>query len=250
MPDQSPVKVVKKALDALDCIAEHSVTGQGITLGQIAATLGIQPTTARNILRTMETCGYVARTGNKLYCPGPKCGSLSRGSIASSRLLQAAQVPLSALAHRTGEALVLTTMINGKRLVLLRANGDEPIRVSPELLEQKSVYSMVTTRIMLAFADPDEVDLFVKNTGMPGKAWDNIKTRENLLAVLEDIRAAGFAEHVSKSGVAQVAFPVTCDRKLVAALGMHLPAFRYDDGRRKLLFKDMKNSAAEIANRI
>ena len=170
--EKGSVKSVLKALGALDFVLEQSMTRPGVGLSEIAAALAIRPTTARNILKTMEQAGYIGRAGDRLYVPGPKCHGMSRGARVSARLMKVMPPVLERLAADLGESFVVTTLFNGMRKVLLRQQGSSPIVVETRNAEQDAMaYRLVTTRIMLAFTSENELDLFIGQNGLPGREW-------------------------------------------------------------------------------
>ncbi len=241
----TPVKVIKKAFDALEFIAEKALYGNGASLSEIADYLGIAATTTRNILKTMEFCGYVGRNAERQYCPGEKCFSMMRLDLAAGELQEAARGAMEALAAKTGESLVLTTMLFGKRHVLMRSEGASLIQVRSEWFEQKNVYTTVTMRVMLAFASELELRKAITRYGYPQAHWEGIDDDSSLQRHLDEIRALGYAEEVGQE-CAQIAFPICCGNGLLGALGMYLPAFRYTPERRGELQGMLRESVREI----
>ena len=173
MQKQVSVKSVKKALDALDFVIIESISKEGVSLGEIASHLGIQNTTAHNILKTMEICGYISRAQGRLYSLGAKCCQITRAGSVLKRLMNVAMPLMSELAEKTGESFVLTTLLNGERHVLFRAKGGGAISVESEKADNTNLYSMVTTRVMLAFAADAEVGYFIQKNSMPDKEWNS-----------------------------------------------------------------------------
>ncbi len=225
--DSGTVRSVIKALNALEFVLEESMTRPGVGLSEIAAALEIQPTTARNILKTMEQSGYIGRAEGKLYIPGAKCVGMSRAAMIAGRLTRVMTPHLAGLAREGGESLVLTTLFNGRRKVLLRRQGDSPVVVDVRNAEQeRSDCELVTTRILLAFAAPSELDLYLRRNGFPGAAWSQISDRAGLDRALDELRRAGFAEKI-EGEIYSAAFPLLdASGMMLGALGVFLPLFR------------------------
>jgi len=238
MQKQVAVKSVKKALDALDFVIIESISKEGVSLGEIASRLGIQNTTAHNILKTMETCGYISRAEGRLYSPGAKCRQLTRAGSVLKKLVDDAKPLVLELAEKTGESFVLTTLLNGERHVLFRAKGGGMISVESEKADNPDLYGMVTTRVMLAFAPDKEVDFFILKNGI-----NDIK---NLNDEFLKIRKAGFAEE-KKSELAALSVPVTdADGFLLGALGAYVPAFRFNREKKDFLIDTLKKASRTI----
>ncbi len=234
------VRSVKKALDSLDFVVKANIGGDGATLSEIAAELDEKLPTVRNILKTMEQCGYLARR-EKFYTPGPKCGDLRRG-LLGRKLLAVMEPLLRKAAADTGESFVLTTILDGHREVLLRVQGDSDVVVNLKTADSSQPYGLITNKMMLAFADGEERKRFFEVNGSPGEAWPEW---ENDLAGLRDSgigrnltgTLAGFATAITdRSGV------------LLGAVGAYAPAYRADKAHERLLSETLCSIAEAAKN--
>ncbi len=248
MREKVAVKSVKKALDILDFVIIESTSKEGVSLGEIASRLGIQNTTAHNILKTMEICGYISRAEGRLYSPGAKCRELARAGSAIKKILQLSKPIITELATKTGESFVVTTLLNGERHVLLRAEGGGMISVESEKADMSHLYSMVTTRVMLAFAPENELEFFIQKNGMPGDVWNGIKDISNLKTKLLQIKKIGFAEE-KNSELASLAVPILdADAFLLGALGVYVPFFRFNRKKKNDLLDLIKKASRKISH--
>jgi DNA-binding IclR family transcriptional regulator len=240
-----PVRSVKKALDALDFIVESGAESEGATLTEIAGCLGERLTTARNILRTMETCGYLTRAG-KLYAAGPKCGDLLRAGALSPLFKNLASAAAREAALQTGESFVLTSLSRGKRIVLGRFYGDSELCVNLGADETKAPYELVTTHALLAFASAAERALFIRVNGPPGDEARKTYGFSDYSAWLDEQRKRGFAEMRSQSVLAYAAPIMSGSNIVLGALGAHAPAFRMDEAGSKKLLEALLAAAEKI----
>lgn len=237
------VRSVKKALDALDYIAKVCLTEDGATLSAIAEALDEKLPTLRNILRTMESCGYLTRNG-KLYCPGAKHSDLARSGIIK-RLVTMTEPLFHSAAERTGESFVLATMINGRREVLKRFQGSNEIGVVVNVTEQNRFYSLETARIMLAFADTAERQQFLAVNGLPDHSWPEA-AGGNLEECLEQLRTTGFAS-AAGGNLSGYAVPLlTASGLLLGSAGAYVPAFRSNKQHGEKLLQTLKEIAATV----
>ena len=221
---------VKNALGALDFILEQYREGKGATLTEVAKHLGLQNTTTRNMLKTMEGCGYLSRGSGRSYLPGAKCMDIERSCSTNEKLLEMASKYLTAVAEKSGEGLVLTTIIGGKRKVLARFTGGNIVSVDPRMAENKAAYSMVTNRIMLAYANPQELEIFIKEYGLPTGDWNGVREYEDLVIELLKIKKRGYEEY-REEHTASIAYPVFgIQGNIIAAIGSFIPIYRYDAG--------------------
>lgn len=237
------VKSIKKAFDALDYVMEASRSGPGAALSDIADNLDEKQTTMRNILKTMESCGYLARNG-KLYVPGAKTGDLARTSIRE-RLLETVSPLIKEAAQKSGESFVLTSIYNGKREVISRFNGSNQIGVNTGITENRKVYSLVTTRIFLAFSNAMERELFYKSNGLPGNEW-NEAADGRIEQALNKLRKDGFAAEQTGE-LCAYALPLTDSKgNLLASIGAYAPAFRVNKEAEAELLKTLSVIADKI----
>lgn len=243
-----PIQSIRRALDALDYLAEQGLAGEGASLQAVAAHLEVPPTTAHNILRTMVACGYVGREGNGRYGLGARCRDLLRGARFAGGGLDAAAAVVHGLAARTGESVVLTTLAQGRRRVLVRAEGHEVLRVSPALEERGVFWERVTGRVLAAYASPAELQEILCACGMPGAAWGGIETERSLEPALAAVRAAGCAQEMpSALGVVALAAPVLDERRhLLGALGVYLPVTRAGEERLQWLRAELLSASRRL----
>ena len=237
------VKSIKKALDALDYVMQSSRSGDGATLSDIAECLDEKQTTMRNILKTMEACDYLARKG-KLYVPGAKTGDLARTNSRKT-LIKMVDPLLKQAAKKSGESFVLTSVYDGKREVIKRYNGSNEVGVNTSVAENKTVYSLVSTRIFLAFASDIEREQFYKINGLPGKEWLEANG-DKLDQALNKLKKDACAIDHGKSLCAYALPLIDSKGNLLASIGAFAPAFRIN----KKTESELLNILSKIADKI
>jgi DNA-binding IclR family transcriptional regulator len=241
------IQSIKRALSILDYLTVRAFSGGGASLQEIADHMGVNAPTAHNIVKTMADCGYVARDKNQGYTLGPRCRDITRGSAFSEDALLSATVVMHSLSEKIGESLVLTTLAGGRRYPLIRVEGHGVVRVSPSFDEKQPFFSVVTGRVLAAFASPAELEAILKINGLPGEEWDGIDTMEALSAALEVIRREGFAEDHPHSGVTALSVPVLdMQGRLLGALGMYSPVPHAAEDKLETIKSEMQRAAGRI----
>lgn len=220
------IQVILRALRAVDYLVDQCDEGHQVSLQEIAEFLGMQPTTVRNILRSLEEAGYVGRPGHGRYVPGPKIENLMRRSAALT-LAKSAESTVLELSRQTGESVVLTTLIGPRRQVLLHIEGERLIGVNATQAENAEFHSLATNRVMLAYlSDSQRKVVMAEHLFTDG-------TERELHQSLERIRKEGIFEYSPNDSVCALACPVFgSDGQILAALGLYLPQFRATDSRR------------------
>jgi DNA-binding IclR family transcriptional regulator len=148
---RSGIQVIRRAVGVLRVLAEQG--HNGLSLGAIAARVELPRSTVQRIVGALEDEGMVAPApaGGGFYL-GPTMGVLARGLDTDP--VEVFRGEMSRLLAELDESVVLTTLADGRVLVLETLSSPRPLRVVlPKVLE---------------------VDLF---TSAPGKA---------MLAILAD----------------------------------------------------------------
>lgn len=246
--EDSQIRVVKKALDALDILVEASLENRGVSLGDIAEKMAVQPTTIRNILKTMEQCGYVSRLEGRLYAPGCKCQGMARSSVFTGENSEYIANAMHVLAQTTGESVVLTTLFAGNRCVITRVESGEIIRVDSKSADMTPFWSLVTSRVLVAYASDDEIEMTLQKHGIPGPGWIQAADKNSLMKLLSEIRRNGFAEDNPTPDSYSLAVPVIYKTgSLLACIGLYMPLFRLSDGKKDSYLNAMKHTASYIS---
>ncbi len=245
------IQSVANAFSILEYVLGCSMISEGTELADIAKRFGMQKTTVRNMMQTLEYCGYIRRTARGVYCAGEKCAMLSKAGLFAGQLREHSLAFLKQAAEKTGESFILTTLFNGQRLIVASVSGNSIISVNPEAVEreQKYNYARVTRRLLLACASPSERENFIALNGLPPENhWPEAHAGRNAMdAELETIRQQGYCEAPDTGNFYALAVPVfDSGNRFLAALGVYAPAFRADNAKKELLAETLRETAVSI----
>ncbi len=244
-----PVRSVKKALDLLDLVIEAELLGGTASLGALARRLKLPANTAHNLLKTLAACGYVSNPAQGLYAQGVKCRQLGRVNTLTAPAVQnALRSRLLQFATHAGEACLLTTLVNGMRVTLARADSTQAVGVSHATVEETPFFSKATGRILAAFATEEELEAIIARHGLPGTLWNGISEATALQAALAKLRKRGWeCQSAPDEGLVGLACPVlTGDGHLWGALGLYAPTFRCPPVRQRKLLAELRRFASEL----
>ncbi len=244
------INSINKALTILDILVFEDFENEGIALSELSKMTEIKPSTLHNILKTMVHCGYVQQYDNLKYAAGMKCKSIGFLNKFSPGLplYNKIEVIISALSKKLSEAVVFAVLIDGNRIPVVTCNNDNVIKVDCRSLEQKSIYSLVTGRILTAFANQNNLELIKEKWGFPGEKWDNINTDLELSKALKNIQEKGFAENIEGNSLYSIAVPAVGEHGEIASIGCYAPLFRCDDQKRIKILNELKKTATDIKN--
>ena len=212
---RSGVQSVRRAFFVLESLARH---GGVARLREIALDVGLNKSTAHNILATLEQLGYVKRRETDVrYCLGDGVKNLAR-PLGDDMPLRARFRPvLCSLAERFGEAVYLV-LLSGDRLAYV--DGIEPNREDVTWVgSERPVANSAVGRVFTSLVP-----------GLHGRTTliSSDSSRDQIEADREFVRTRGFALDLESqySGVNCVAVPVFEASEVCAAIGLKTRALR------------------------
>ena len=249
MNDQTKnVKSAERILDLLELLSLH---GEPMRLNEITRALGYPKSSAHGLLSTLVSRGYVERDGAERYglADGIREGFNWVGGFEV--ILRRHALPIMEAARaRTGETVFLS--VRGKNQdarQLAKLVSPQHIRYDSPGTSVVPAYASVMGRVLLAYADPGEIDAYLAATELKPFTNKTVTTEDGIRAILADIRARGYGTIVEEFviGGCGVCAPVR-DRsgKVVAVLNIATVTQRYD--LRKNEMRDcVLASAAELS---
>lgn len=242
------VKSVVKAMAILELLTAQTIDDTPLALAEVAKRTGILPVTARNLLRTLEECGYASRVGHGKYREGERCLKLFKAEGVLHKLKEVAKPLIDRMVFELGESLLLVSVIHNRRVELVRSKTlDDPLE-NPQWSANALCYQMRTTRAILAWFSKAQLEAFVEVNGLPApEDWPECGNNlEKLKIELKKIRTAGGCcdEH---GGYMAIAIPImTVTNEVVASLGCYSQISRTDHVRAAGIFKLLQDCAAVI----
>lgn len=202
------VKSVAKALHILSCF---TLAEPELSLVDISQKLNLPKSTALNLLRTLESFGYVIRTYPSMnYRLGYSAMQLSYYTQMTMPVVRFSLPFLEDLQMKTGRTIYLTTHINGKVLYLEVAHQNR--RMFSYSITGKTLHMHCTGcgKSMLAYLPEEQVREILAAHGMPAFTPNTITDEEVLFHELAEIRKRGYAlDHEEETlGVRCVAAPI------------------------------------------
>jgi len=242
------VKSVKKAMGILELLMEQTAENGVLTLSEIARATRLLPATARNLLRTLEECGYARRVGHGRYEEGERCNRLFRVEGVMKRLAELASPILGKAVEELGESLLLATLMRGRRVELLRCQAKDDRLVDPHWAANAHPWPMRTTRVLLAWSTEEQLGEFLGLNGYPPAAhWPECEgSPEELRRQLRKIRREGGCVD-RQGGFMAIAVPILSGGvQIIGSLGCYAPVARTDKARAMGLFRMLHECALQV----
>lgn len=245
---KAPVEALRRGLVMLEHLA--GAGGAALSPTDLAERQALKITTAYNLLKTLELCGFAQRSRRGQYVLGWKYRSLTRPLRFDLNPHGPVAEAIRQVAQQTGESVVLATLVAGRRQVLARATGTQVVAVDSATAagEGESIWGQVTGRTLAAWCGADEFEIVIAQADLPGSYWPGIATRKQLDNRLARIRRNGFATDRGPD-VTALAVPIlNDDDELLGALGLYLPSYRYAGKSRDIYLKTLHAQSLSIAS--
>ncbi|MCM8820791.1 MAG: IclR family transcriptional regulator [Candidatus Omnitrophica bacterium] len=242
------IQVIKRAFEILSFIAESPEEPKG--LGEIAKALGLNPGTCANIIKTLCEYNLLEQVERKKgYILGPAVYYLARNGPYRKDIVKVIEPYLLDLASDLKETVLIATLHQGKRSILLQIDGNRAITINKNFLLQESIYNTATGRLLLANLPYSELSAIIEKYGLPDKkVWPEATTKKKLISSLSEIKRKGMAIYSRREDVIGIAFPVRQEGKVIAALGLFLPLFRFKGKHKEEILKKMKDTSERISD--
>lgn len=197
---------------------------EGVTITELAETLGVDKGSASRLVATLTRYGYAEKDDiTRRYHLGPQVVSLSRSVLARLPLREAAKPYLRQLMEVTGECAHLAVHAQGKALYIDQVESPATLRVNAAVGTMNPLHCTALGKALLAFGGfdpPASLEAYTPNT---------ITDPQALRRHLEDVRQLGYAidDGEFDPGVRCIAVPVFDFRgKVAGAIGISGPATR------------------------
>lgn len=221
-----------------------------VSLGHLAAMLGIDRSSAFRLANTLKRRGFLANpSAGRDYVLGSSVWRLSRQYDWSRMLATVAHDQLKALAVDTNETAHLAVREGKRALFIDHVTSSHIIAISGQTGELVPLYCTSHGKALLS--DLEERDLINLFGGKSLKAFtrNTIQSVRSLARECETIRARGFAVDDAEymEGLRCIAAPIRDrDGTVIASIGISAPAARFPKDREKHCTERVLAAAAEI----
>lgn len=223
--DSNPefIEALARGLDVLRGFEPERPT---MTLSEIAAETGLARPTVRRILITLEQLGYV-RSGGSGFFLTPRVLELGMAYIGSSNLWDLAVPHLRTLVGQTGESCSIAQLDGSDIVYVARVAVPKLVTLSVTIGTRFPAPATSLGKVLLAALSPEELDRVLAEPSRSNvdACWQ--PEREELEAVLRDVRAKGWAltDEQLAPGIRSVATPIRDgDGAVMAAVNVNAHA--------------------------
>jgi DNA-binding IclR family transcriptional regulator len=228
---------------ALQVLQQFRAPGETLTVGEVAARLGVHRSTASRLVSTVEARGFLERAVGERVRLGPEAVRLGRIAIAGRELIAVAKPVMDRLAAETGEAATLAVPARGEVLTVAQSDGRHFVSSGNWVGVQTPAHCAADGKVLLAF---DAIRL----GGEPLAALTRrtITDRAALVRELDAVRRQGFAvaRGELEDGLHGLAVPVWEGGSCIASLCVSGPEYRLRGAYERRLAPACREAAAEL----
>lgn len=238
-----------RALRVLELLSRRGRLG----VTEVAGELGIHKSNAHRMLATLGEHGLVERDREtEKYRLGFGLVSLAGAVTADIDVVEAARAAGQRLSERTGETVILTTLVDGELVILHQTSSRASVLGVDWSGWRMPLHCTPGGKAMLAYLPEPEKERLV-STPLERYTANTIVDPLELREQLGEIRSRGYGYTVEELevGLNGVAAPVSrAGDQVVAAIGVYGPAFRLPADTLNELGRTAKRTADEISRRL
>ncbi|APU15780.1 MULTISPECIES: IclR family transcriptional regulator [Actinoalloteichus] len=222
-----PVKSADRALEILECLAEHGE----LTLGELRGRLGFPKSSLHALLHTLLDRRWVAQDGSRTrFSLGVRALQIGTAYVDADPVTSRCQGALDEIAQLTGEAVHLGRLDGADVVYLAKRESVHPLRLYSAIGRRLPAHATALGKAMLACLAPAEVRRIVG----PSPEALTADTQTDVDALLAELALAaerGWAsEHEeNEPGVSCIAVPLRLGQETQDALSVTAPLARWDD---------------------
>jgi IclR family acetate operon transcriptional repressor len=251
-PRETPsIQSLDRGLLILEAVGKSS---EPVSLGPLAAMLGIDRSSAFRLANTLKRRGFLANpSAGRDYILGPSVWRLWRQYDWSKMLVTVAHEHLKALAAETKETAHLAVREGRKALFIDHVTSNHVIAISGQTGEFVPLHCTSHGKALLSdFNQSDLAKLFGRKP-LETYTRSTIQSIRALARECETIRKQGFATDEAEflDGVCCIAAPIrNRDVAVIASIGISAPTARLSEERKKEYAERVAAAAAQIGQRV
>jgi len=245
------VQSIERASLILDILGQSS---QGISVKELSAKVGLPKGTTHRLLSSLAYFGYVQQDSKtRHYSLGFKLVELGNCLLNQLDLRTEAKPFLADLAKRTQETVHLVILDQNEVIYIDKVeSNDNPsgLRMASRVGSRNPAHSCAVGKVFLAHFSEEELDEFIKGTGLPKMTENTISDPIRLKEHLKLVRSQGYVvdDEENEKGIRCVAAPIHNEiGRVIAAISISGPAIRITI---KKIQEALKNEVIDSALKI
>lgn len=247
----SSVKSADRVLDILELLAS---TGRAMTHAEIGRRTSIPKSSLTQLLRNLAGRGYVEILDGALtFRLGDGAFAVARRGAHTRELVELARPYMEQLTALTGESSGLSLLNDDMAERVCSVDSSHAVLYAMHVGVRAPLYANSGGKLFLAWMTPPELDAYFRRVALVPLTDRTIRSISILRRQLLRIRSDGIACSIGEftPGIVGVAAPLLdVHGRAFAAVGVALPAARFDDAHRKAIEQALRDCAKAICKQV
>ncbi len=222
-----------RVLDVLELVASSK---EGYTLTGICTALNVPKSSMFPIIHTLQERNFLSF--DKLtsrYTIGSSAFQIGNSFLEHFDIMQQIEEEMQNIVNICMETCHFATLVEGDVLYLKKTDSLEPIRMISTVGKRIPAYGTGLGKALLVDYSADDLKKLYPN-GLKQLTSHTVKDIYELERQLEQVRMDGVAYEVEESNdfIRCIAIPIRKNNKVIAALSIAMPTFRYKEEKNEL----------------
>jgi len=246
-----PIKVLFNAFSIFDILIKKD---RPLSIHELSEVLNIYPSSIHRILDTLNYLGYIEKNLNSnTYQIGLRAIELGMAKLNQIDLIKEATPYLEALSKEFNENVYLGVLFEGK--VMYEAKKEAPRKISliTHVGTRAPVHSTALGKVLIAGLSKKERGKIIGNKSLQRLTKNTIINKKVLENEIEKIQKLGYAidDEENENEIKCIAAPIKDNnRKVVAAISISGPSYRFNTAQQKIMIKALTETAKQISSKL
>jgi IclR family KDG regulon transcriptional repressor len=246
--------LVKSAMRTLDLLELISTSKNGLLLSELAKALNVPISSMHGLISTLEHREYLVRDQTtQRYHFGPRFVQLVTSGTSNVDLVSLASKTLDRLQQECKEAITMSMLQMDRIIFISNRFSSSIVQVVNKVGTSLPAHATGSGKVMLAHLPPEEIDRIYPQQKLVSQTEKTIRTKAELMAVLEEVKQQGYAydEGESEEGVWAVASCILDSVGMpCAAMSIVLPEVRVQQSMIPKWTELVVSAAQEISKKL
>lgn len=238
----------------LSLLASLADFPDGVTVTDLARTVGLPVSTTHRLLATEISMGFVAfDPASKTYRLGVRLFELASRVSGVTSLADIARPVMRELSRATGETVQLSVLSDSRALFIEKVGTEQAVGIRGSIGHSEPLHGTSTGKVLLSQLPAERRDPLLDDMVLESWTPRTITTHAALAAELDRVRERDYAiaDEEFDPGVRAIGVPVRDGRKATrAALCVSAPAFRASVEQLEAWLPALRDAAHEIGVRM
>ena len=235
----------ERVLDILELL---STNPNGMTLSELSRALSAPKSSIMPLVHTMAARKFIhMHSDTSKYSIGIAAYSVGASYTNSMNALQFIQDEMKYIVSQSNETCQLGIQNKKNLLYIAKEDSPQPLRLVSYVGKQLPLYCTAIGRAILAEKPEEEVRSLYPD-GLTAFTEHTITDWDELLLELKKTRERGYSmEHEESTPLVNcVGIPLSRHEKIIAALSVSIPTFRFSEEKLQFVIELLKNSKAKL----